>query len=84
MINIMLFCRSEMELSLPNNFVKVITESIKPASQIWADGEKARLIVNVVKLQSALSQLKPTMFSEDKYENVSFAQAPPIGGLGFL
>ena len=73
-----------MELALPNNFLDVITESIKPASQIWADGEKARLIVNVVKLQAALAQLKPAMFSEDKYENVTYSQAPPIGGLGFL
>ena len=73
-----------MELDVPTNYSAVVLSEMKTASKLWADGQKSRLTVGPLKLQSAVSQLKPTMFSEDKYENVTFKTANPIGGGGFL
>ena len=76
--------RSNIELALPSNFADVVLETLRPASSLWESGETSRLVVTPIKLQSARTQIRQGMFSEDKYENVSYHECPPIGGLGFL
>ena len=76
--------RTDMELDVPSNYSTIVLGGMESASKLWSDGQKSRLTVGPLKLQSALSQLKPSMFSEDKYEGVQFKNASPIGGSGFL
>ena len=73
-----------MELDLPTNFGQSILDDMDTAFNLWSSGEKSRLTVAPIKLQSALSQLKPQMFSEDKYETFNFKTACPVGGVGYL
>ena len=75
---------ANIELALPSNFSSVVLETLRPASNLWESGEMSRLIVFPIKLQAARNQLRPGMFGEDKYENFSFNDCPPIGGVGFL
>ena len=78
------FFRSNIELALPSNFADVVLETLRPASDLWQSGETSRLIVTPIKVQSGRSQIKAGMFSDDKYDTVSYHDCPPIGGLGFL
>ena len=73
-----------MELDLPVNFNQTILEDMESAFHLWSAGEKSRLTVNPIKVQSALSQLKPGMFSDDKFVEFNFKTAGMIGGAGFL
>ena len=73
-----------MELDLPENYQKTILSNIKSAGKLWGTGEKSRLIVNPVKVQAANSQLRASMFSDDKYETFDFNLSNPIGGNGYL
>ena len=73
-----------MELDLPSNFNNVVLNGMDSAAKLWSSGQKSRLVIGPVKLQSALSQLKPSMFSEGKYEEMNFLYTSPIGGIAYL
>ena len=84
-VRVIIFSFSDdMELDLPSNYQQVVLTGMKSAGKLWGSGLKSRLIVNPVKLQAAVSQLKPSMFSDDKYDAYDYATAMPIGGNGFL
>ena len=82
--DIVIIFRSDMELDLPSNFNQTILDGMETAARLWASGQKSRLTVMPVKVQSSISQLKASMFTEDKYEVFNFKTACPIGGTGFL
>ena len=73
-----------MELDLPVNFGRTILGEMESAFQLWSAGEKSRLTINPIKVQSATSQLRPSSFSDDKYVDFNFKTANAIGGSGFL
>ena len=73
-----------MELDLPANFGQTVLDGMDSAFRLWSSGQKSRLTVAPIKVQSAISQLKPSMFTEDKYETFNYKTAGPIGGTAFL